>query len=241
MQAFTGIGEKLKRAQENIFDLETEIATFFQEGDHPVLPKDDGKPFLEAIEYHKNRVIPPRFSVLAGEIVHHLRSSFDHVVWHFSAEHLIDNVRHIEFPVFEKPFNHDSRKMFERKIHAITDTNVRSLIERLQPNNASDPLDDPLYVIHDFDIVDKHRELVIGFPAGSVVFPVEMQTVIESYQGAHPELDAAQVTHHFKNYGVLMPCISFRDFGRRKIQPVIPGLVDLFNYTVDAVKRFEAL
>jgi len=38
-----------------------------------------------------------------------------------------------------------------------------------------------------------------------------------------------------------MPYISFRDFGRRELQPVIPGLVNLFNYTVDAVNGFRAL
>ena len=38
-----------------------------------------------------------------------------------------------------------------------------------------------------------------------------------------------------------MPYISFRDFGRRDFQPVIPRLVDLFNYTISAVKGFEAL
>src|SRR5215467_15939846 len=135
MQDFIGIGEKLKRAQENIFNLDKEITLFFEEGDHPALPKHDEKLFHEAIAYQKNRVIPPRFSVLAGEIVHHLRSCFDHIVWHFSVEHLIENVRHIEFPVFEKPLNHDSRKMLERKIHAITDANVRRLIEGLQPHN----------------------------------------------------------------------------------------------------------
>jgi hypothetical protein len=74
-----------------------------------------------------------------------------------------------------------------------------------------------------------------------VFFPIEMRPIIENYQRAHPELDAGQVARHFKSYGTLMPYISFRNFGRREIQPVIPGLVDLFNYTVDTVKRFEAI
>lgn len=60
MQEFTGIGEKLKRAQENIFNLDREITGFFEEGDYPVLPKDNRELFLEAIEYHNKRVVPPR-------------------------------------------------------------------------------------------------------------------------------------------------------------------------------------
>ena len=242
VQDFSGIEEKLKRAQQNIFDLDAGIALFFQEGDHPILPEHDRKLFLEAIEYHKNRVVPPPFSVLAGEIIHHLRSCFDHIVWHFSDTTHITNIRKIEFPVFdEEPLNHESRRLFEGKIKGITDPNVLALIKGLQPYKAFDPLDDPLWIIHDSDIVDKHRELVLSFPTGSVFFPVEMKPVIESYQRAHPELDAIQVARHFKSYGTLMPYISFGDFGRRELQPVIPGLVDLFNYTVDAVNGFEAL
>jgi hypothetical protein len=42
-------------------------------------------------------VVPPRFSVLAGEIVHHLRSCFDHVTWNFSVGATPEHKR-IDFP-----------------------------------------------------------------------------------------------------------------------------------------------
>jgi hypothetical protein len=66
---FDGIGEKLKRSNENIHNLETEIAYFFESSKYPVLSQDNKKVFLEAIEYHQQRVIPVRFSVLAGEVI----------------------------------------------------------------------------------------------------------------------------------------------------------------------------
>lgn len=241
MQDFSGIGEKLVRAKENILDLEAEIATFFEKGEYPVLPEHDRKLLLEAIEYHRNRVIPRRFSVLAGEIIHHLRSCFDHIVWHFTVLP-VKNIRHIEFPVLDKaPANHDGRKSFEGKIAGITDTNVRSLIEQLQPYKATDPLDDPLFIIHGFDIVDKHRELVLCTGTGARFVPIEMQGAVEAYQRQHPELDPEEVAYNLKGYGPLRPYVSFRDFGRREIQPVVPGLTDLFNYTVRTVKAFEAI
>jgi hypothetical protein len=197
--------------------------------------------FLMAIDYHKNRIIPSRFSVLAGELVHHLRSCFDHVVWHFSTGPKQNNMP-VDFPVFEeRPINSNERARFEGKIQRITDPNVRTLIDTLQPYNAADPLDDPLLIIHNFDIVDKHRELVLCIATGSFVFPAKIAPVIESYQRANPELDSAKVARHFKRHGTPEPCISFSDFGRREIQPVIPGLTELFNYTVNAIKGFEAL
>jgi hypothetical protein len=241
MLDFSGVGEKLKRAEENIFNLHGEITDFFEKGDYSVMPKDDGELFREAFKYHKNRVIPSRFSVLAGEIVHHLRSCFDHIVWHFSVLP-VKNIKKIEFPVFdEAPINHDGRLLFERKIAGIADANVVAMIKGLQPYNAPDPLNDPLWVIHDFDIIDKHRELVVSFATGTVLFPVAMKPILEAYEKAHPELNRVQVARHFQNHGTLMPYISFRDFGMRELQPVIPGLVNLFNYTVDAVNGFRAL
>lgn len=241
MQNFEGIAEKLVRAEENIFNLYSEIERFFEEGDYAVLPENDRKALLKAIEYHKNRAIPPRFSVLAGEIVHHLRSCFDHIVWHFSAGP-IQNVKQIDFPVFDKrPVDKRDRTRFDGKIHAITDSNVRNMIEGLQPYNAPDPLDSPLWIIHDFDIVDKHRELVLSHPTGTTVFPIAMQGVIESYKRAHPDIDPAQIARHFKSEGITQPCISFKNFGRREIEPVVSGLTKLFNYTVGAVKGFEAI
>jgi hypothetical protein len=241
MQQFSGIAEKLVRAKENLFNLYSEIERFFEEGDYPVLPQNDRKALLKAIAYHKNRVIPPRFAVLSGELIHHLRSCFDHVAWHFSVLP-VKNVRKIEFPVFEAaPINHDGRKLFEGKIAGIADTNARALIERLQPHNAADPLNDPLWIIHDFDIVDKHRELVVCAGIGRLVVSVEMGPIIESYKRAHPELNPAQIARHFDRHGTTQPSVSFRNFGRREIQPVIPGLTELFNYTVEVVKQFEIL
>lgn len=241
MQEFAGIWEKLKRAEENIHNLDSEIALFFQKSDFPRIPEDDDELLRKAIQYHRNLPIPPRFSVLAGEIIHHLRSCFDHIVWHFTVQPG-KNVRKIEFPVFEEPpANHIGRKFFEGKIAGITNSEVLSIIHGLQPYAATDPLNDPLSIIHNFDIMDKHRELVICAGTASRFFPPHMQKVIESYEGEHPELNSAQVAHYFKDFGPLMPYISFRDFGTRKIEPVIPGLVELFNHTVKSVKRFEVV
>jgi hypothetical protein len=81
----------------------------------------------------------------------------------------------------------------------------------------------------------------MSVPSGSVFFPTNMKPIIESYQRVHPELDAVEIASKFQSYGTLMPYISLRDFGGREFQPVIPGLVDLFNYTVEAIRGFESL
>ncbi len=242
-QRFDGIEEKLKRTNETIHNLEAEVKAFFQEGEYAVLPEHHKKLLLEAIQYHKNRVIPLRFSVLAGEIVHHLRSCFDHVAWQFSSpEYRRDYVRRIDFPVFDKePIDRDSVARYEGKVKGIANLCARSLIERLQPYKAPDPLDSPLLILHNMDVFDKHRELILSVPTGGRMFPPAMRDIVESYERAHVELTTAEVAYHFKDCGELVPQVAFTNFGRREIQPVVQGLSELSNYTITVVKEFDAI
>src|ERR1700679_1551898 len=106
---FAGIAEKLKRADQNIFSFHTEINLFLKSGNYPIIPHPNDERWQEAVDYHRNKSIPVRFAVLAGEIVHHLRSSLDHIVWHFSSDEArLKGQNVIEFPVFEsKPLSKD--------------------------------------------------------------------------------------------------------------------------------------
>jgi hypothetical protein len=243
---FPGILEKLKRTNENILNLQSEIGAFFQSSDYPIIPEDNKKVLLEAIEYHKNRAIPPRFSVLAGEIVHHLRSCFDHLVWELSE----DTYRrgpsfwNIEFPVCEaRPVDKKSVSRYERKIEGVTDIRARRLIEKLQPYNSPDPVDCPLLILHKMDIIDKHRELVLHMPTGARevhMVPVEMAAdFLMGKQSRISSKDAAALAHKLKGYGNLVPQIAFKEFGRREVQPVVPGLMQLNNYFVNVMNQFD--
>lgn len=235
------VQEKLKRANENIRNLEAEIARFFESGEYPILPEHDRELLLKAIEYHKNRAIPLRFSVLTGEIIHHLRSCLDHIAWQFSTEqYRADHPRRIEFPIFDKkPVDKDSISRYDGKIKGITDGEMRLFIESLQPYNSSDPVSNPILILHKMDITDKHRELILSVPTGGRDFPPEMRLFIMTYQRIHPELTAADIAFQFKGHGKLRPQISFTDFGRREIEPVIQGLMELYNAVLVVIREFD--
>jgi hypothetical protein len=88
---FTGINEKLKRADENIRNLYTEVTAFIQECEYPVMPKIESEEHNKAVAYFKKLRIPLRFSVLGGEVVHHLRE-FDK---HGDNVHFVDQPQRI--------------------------------------------------------------------------------------------------------------------------------------------------
>jgi hypothetical protein len=240
--SFDGIQEKLNRAHENILNLESEIAVFFQQGEYPVLPEGDKQLLLAAIQYHTQRRIPLRFNVLAGEIIHHLRSCLDHMVWQFSSpQYRKDHLRQIEFPVFEKlPTDKNSSSRYEGKIKGIVSVNVRNLIEKLQPYNFPDPLDSPIFIIHHLDVTDKHRELVLSTSTGSIEIPTGLFLRYTAHQREHGGLVSSDLEDELERHSKVVPQISFTKFGRREIKPIVPGLKQLHNVTVEIASRFEA-
>ena len=245
LKQFAGIYEKLKRADQNIRNLDRELRLFIKRGRYSVVPENKREITLKAIHYHKKRRIPPRFPVLAGEIIHHLRSCLDHIAWHFSLRSYRKDPaksKSIMFPICDKePVDKNGVSCFDGKVKGIAKAKARKLILKFQPYKTPDPTDDLLSILHHFDIVDKHRELVVCLSSGARKLPAKDEPLIESYKRAHPELTPAQIAFKFKGYGKLVPQVSFRDFGRRPIQPVIPGLIELRDNVARVIAEFAKL
>jgi hypothetical protein len=245
---FAGIEEKLKRSDENIVNLNGEVASFFQTSDYPVIPHPDDKLWQKAIDYHTNRKIPLRFSVLAGEIVHHLRSCLDHVVWHFSD----DTARRkhptmLEFPVFKRePISEKEIARYEGKIQGISSVAVRGLIETLQPYHVgADGANHFIGVVHDMDRFDKHRELVIVFPIALLYFPPGLDDLRQKFilyqHGKLPKAEIWAMQRAVKDNAQVTPQIAFEKFGKWEYQAVIPALQQLSRKLRAIVSRFTEL
>ena len=109
---------------------------------------------------------PLEFAVRAGEVVHHLRSSLDHLVWQLVEHNPVSKsagmIRHKdlhEFPIIRNPKRFRSEQA-RRKIDGISDS-ARVRIEGLQPfvTHPDAPDDSPLCIVHRLDIRDKHQAL----------------------------------------------------------------------------------
>lgn len=244
---FAGIAEKLKRANENILNLQSEIATFTESGDYTVIPDVNSEEWQKAVNYNRDRVIPLRFAVLSGEVIHHLRSCLDHVVWHFSsAQYRIERENSILFPVLQKaPIKKEELVRYQGNIKGITNPKVLRLIDEMQPyHRGDDALNDPICIIHDMDRFDKHRELVVTNSVANLHFPpgtpsegiAALMKHSEGNKLTPAELAAAQVA--MKNDMKVAPGIAFAQVGKRKTQPVIPTLTQLKNHLASVIGLF---
>jgi hypothetical protein len=245
---FKGVNEKLKRADENILNLNSEFILFFEKSDYPTIPNENEKVFQEAVDYHSKRPIPLRFSILTGEIIHHFRSILDHITWQLSSTAVRGRFpAQIEFPVFaRKPITKDEISRYDRKVQGISDAKALTLIESLQPYNrlpSNDPLDDPVWIIHDLDRIDKHRELVLVFLTLHFKLTSEFmfQATVLNQKAKLAGEPPPTIGKAMQMYGKVSPNISFRQFGKRENQSVIPSLTELLDATRDVVRMFAVL
>jgi hypothetical protein len=222
-----GINEKLKRAHENIINLDSEITTFFNENKSPIVGDEDLDVLYQKAEYLGKLPVPLRFSVLSGEILHHFRSCLDHMAWLLA----VPEIRRkrplsISFPVLCERFHKDGSPSIKGKIEIFANPDVQKIVEQVQPYNTRDPLNDRLWIIHDLDRKAKHRELPLtftGFDAGSPIL-----NVIGNFYAANPNaLMSSNLARQFKQKMKLAPLVLIADVTKGQPQPLIATLHQL--------------
>jgi len=236
-----GIEAKLNRANENIRHLEVEIARHLKTSKAAFRRKKNLESLIKATVQLSEQEVPLLLSVLAGEIVHHWRSILDHIIWQLSSPaERRGHPDRIEFPVFtEEPLDKDAATRYERKIKGVSSVAALKLIRELQPYNRTNPLDDPLTIIHDLDRFDKHRELAIIQPSFRTVFPHDLWDSAMYYAQNRTAAMPRKLAEEFYKHMKFTPEVSFRKVGRRENQPIIPTLKHLENFVRDVVARFD--
>jgi hypothetical protein len=241
-----GVRAKVERADETLGCLDLEITAFLRQGPGPIVFNGDMTLFAEQARAHASRAVPTRFSILAGEVVHQLRSSLDYIVWELAGSGPeAHRSSALEFPIFDKkPMEKGSRARFERKLAGVP-SRAQQLIKSLQPYHRTEailtgPLNDPLMVIHDLDRIDKHRQLAIAI-CGFAIKTSEMAGIhlmLQRYAG-RAEDEIAALAAVLDPNTTLSPQVVFLEFGGRKTQAVVPGLSKLARYVKTVVDLFD--
>jgi hypothetical protein len=199
-----GCRAKLARAQETLNVLENEVAAYLSQ-DSP-LHRIEKKHLPDGLEYafiaYGEAKPPLRFAVISGEVVHHLRSSLDHLVHALVIRNGEKPTRQHQFPLCA------SKKEFKEacgrgQIKGVG-VSARKLIESVQPYASPTPDDTILYVISQYDNADKHRLLVV---VTAVAYLGESITI-----GVDNEIAEAQ---HRK--GRMPNIIGFGEMGPKKL------------------------
>lgn len=248
-----GIWEKIRRADEHINGLDVEINTFLDSNIYRAVsePNHDGRE-------HSLKIIGPdpplRFSVIAGEIIHHCRSALDQLIWQLVVANGGQPNRQHAFPVC--PTNDDFKNACKSgKIKGISD-GATALVESFQPYHNPKGFEwHPLWVLHDMDVTDKHRLLVV-FVAQAFISEVSIDTGVEgntdlvgivpSKHPAKPTLHGTEVLRfkfrqsvpNAKLDGIPVVHIVFEKYGPVPNQPVMHCVKDLRRVAVGTIMKF---
>jgi hypothetical protein len=236
-----GIWAKLNRADENIGNLNSEIVKLLGEKLYPILKNLDNESFQKAVDDHSSVEVPLRFSILAGEIVHQMRSSLDHLAWLLSSESYRESDgKRIEFPVMIETPDKGELARYEKKTNGISSTSARALVKLYQPCYGPDPLNSPLTIVHDMDRFDKHRELVLVVPAFKLHFRYDDMLAYIAHKKAEAPADVlGELERAVQMNAQLTRQIAFQHFGTREPEPVIPGLHALLEAVRSVIEAFE--
>lgn len=257
-----GCRAKIERASESFKNLNEEIVAFLSANPPPYdVSKHLQNDSREYVFVAKSiRPVPDRFAVLAGEIVHHLNSSLDHL---FAA--LVTRNGHTVGKAHYFPIYTETRKY--RKACAeglIQDVSpvAQKVIDSVQPCFTPAPRDTILATVRELDNTDKHNLLVVLTGVGTVgdriVIGVEGENVRDIY-GNFPNIVAlgdpktveitesgveffsitlAQPVPEFKADANVRAMVVFAQCGLAKLVPVPTILGAMITGVVHTINLF---
>jgi len=259
-----GCRAKLDRAEESVRSLDGELEAFLSRG----------APVFEVVGQHSkdglayefiasgDPELPLRFAVLAGEIVHHMRSSLDHLIYALIAANGQTPSRNSQFPICTtaQKFGNACSSGLIRGVAP----SAAKLIEAVQPYTSPTPDDTILHVVNQYDIVDKHKLLVVVTAAvalgESITIGVDPKIAASpSRKGKTPAITGlgdpaprklkkegvevftirlAEPAPEFLAKATIVPKVVFEDCGRVKLAPVVRTLSRMLAGTRRTVESF---
>lgn len=171
LDGVSGCWAKVERADELTHALESEIDRAMGGRDY-IGWKIGGESSFQLLAHVSEQPPWERWGVIVGEVAHDLRSALDQITWALTVanrgsppEPPTGWWKRVEFPIFTDPARFQaSAKDDLRGVHS----SVLPLFESLQPyrRSPSHPERDPLAILHNLSIRDKHQALPLAAVVG---------------------------------------------------------------------------
>ncbi|MGN6558504.1 MAG: hypothetical protein ACTHLH_10915 [Solirubrobacterales bacterium] len=269
--------QKLDRASQHIKELNAAQEAWLGTGAYSFFSERDPQTGKTIVRAKITEPPPGQFSLIVGDAVHAMRSALDHLALELAVAHQRPGSlpeameKASEFPIFPLEIGNDQgRDIFHRvkkktgepapssglyKLQGAHPDAVKA-IEGIQPyNRGSAFAEDPLWVIHELDRIDKHRRLhltayavenigVGAGPNGSAYFgevlfeqmghigPVEDGTPVAIFTASpdsHFQLDFARqialAESSLPEGGLLEVLTKLRDYVRDEVMAPLNGFL----------------
>jgi hypothetical protein len=154
---------KIERASQHANALNATVQRWVDDRPYKLSVDVDGETGEQVCRIHIERMPPPEWSVVVGEVVHGLRTALDHAVYALSAPSSGGKPPGgTEFPIFkdEPNFRNTKRPGGLWKIRGLGEA-AEKVVVSVQPFNhaGGEPERHPLWVLQQLSNADKHRSL----------------------------------------------------------------------------------
>ena len=145
---------KIARARRHLAEVQAAIAAYFATQPFSLLATEQPNgDLLYRVEIAS--AVPEELGSVVGDVVHNARAALDHLAWEFVSSNQGAPGKHTCFP-----FSKDAASLEQTMTHALRGASAAALrfVRRLRPYSGGN---DNLVSLHQLDIVDKHRSLLI--------------------------------------------------------------------------------
>lgn len=261
-----GCRAKIARASELCEILSTEIGGYLQGESPPYeIIREHRADGLEYTFVAKGHAGPPlKFAVVAGEIIHHLRSSLDHLIHSLVVSKGKSPTKNHQFPICDTP--QSFKELLRRGYIQSIGPNASQIVESVQPFQSPTPDDTILAVVRDLNNEDKHRLLVVTTTVmriGNVIRVGADEALVQArgtkdqpinivgLGGAdakqlHPEgveiftIRLSEPTPEFYAEADVEPNIAFEKCGRSTLVPLVPTLRRMTAGVTNVINKFSS-
>jgi hypothetical protein len=146
-----GIRAKIERAKEHVRDFESRLRTFMQTDPYGIRVEDDPKTGDKIQRVEIRSQTPADLPLVAGEVIYHLRSTLDHLVWQLVEANGGTPGKETGFPIFDAASKYKTDSA--RKVKGMSPVAV-TVLDLIQPYKGGN---DSLWKLHELNNFDKHR------------------------------------------------------------------------------------
>ena len=261
-----GCDAKLARASELCEMLSAEAAAYLSSDPPPYeISKRHESDGLEYAFIAKGNPNPPlKLAVIAGEVIHHLRSSLDHLIHSLVIKKGKAPTRNHQFPICDTPQLY--KELRRRGYIQGVGPHAYELIEKVQPFQNPTPDDTILAAVRDLNNLDKHRLLVVTttiMRIGNVIRVGADEALVEKLgtkdkpmeivglgstdvKRLDPEgveifsIRLSEPTPEFFAEAEVEPNVAFQKCGRCELAPLVPTLRRMTAGVTHTISQFRS-
>lgn len=223
---------KLNRVDQLLDHLNEQTEAFLKGPPERILVDYDAESEAAFRAAHEGRAVEASMSILAGEVLYHLRSNLDHIVCGLIRKDGNQPTIQSQFPIFNyQPKKKEDVRRYDSQVKGITSKNALGIIEAFQPYKTDQDeiirrSATQLEILKALSNYDKHQSVALHVVSVAKRKMVTVQTDsghVIHFRGSEDD-DLARGLPSSGEQRYLEAYVAFDDFGGHRRWEVVDGL-----------------